>query len=246
MRRIPLLTTISLFLFSNTVNAHLEPEMIQVPGGCTEIGTLLMDQQFSPLREVCLDDFMIGKYEVTFNEYDLFTEETGRALRHDVGYGRGNRPVVDVNWFDAVAYAEWLSAKTGKTYRLPTDAEWEYAAKFNTEFGSVYSWGTEIGHEQANCRRCGSEWDSEMTAPVGSFEPNPLGIHDMHGNVWEWTSNCFFDDAEKNVNDMHCEVGVVRGGSWDSGSSDLVLWRRTPQSSTRPARDIGFRLVLQP
>jgi len=246
MLRILLLIKMALLTFSANASAQTQPEMIQVPAGCADVGSLLMDQQSNPLRQVCLDNFMIGKYEVTFQEYDVFAEETGRPAPHDINFGRDDRPVVDVTWFDAVAYAQWLSVRTGKKYRLPSDAEWEYAAKFGTEFGFNYSWGVEIGLDRANCMGCSSQSEARMTMPVGSFGANSLGLFDMHGNVWEWSSDCYYSDSPKVVNDMHCEVGVVRGGSWDAASDKLVFWLRAPQMSTRPAQDIGFRLVLEP
>ncbi|MDO8908535.1 MAG: SUMF1/EgtB/PvdO family nonheme iron enzyme [Pseudohongiella sp.] len=245
MPRVPVLTIVAAPFFTSSAIAQIEPEMVQVPAGCAEIGTLLMGDNANPLRKVCLDGFLMSRTTITFAEYDVFTRETGRVARHDVGFGRRDRPVIDVNWFDAFDYANWLSDKTGKKYRLPTDAEWEYAAKFGTEFGFHYSWGTGPGQNRANCRNCGSAWDGVKTAPVASFEPNALGLYDLHGNVWQWTADCFYGDSDKNVNGIHCSVGVVRGGSWDVDASQLVFWTRTAQLSVRPARDIGFRLVME-
>lgn len=225
--------------------AQTEPQMVQLPAACVEVGTLLMGLHAIPLRTVCLDSFSIGRYEVTFREYDQFTQETGRAQRHDMGFGREDRPVIDVDWLDAVAYADWLSEKTGKQYRLPTDAEWEYAARGNAAIGFRYSWGTEPGENQANCRDCGSRWDGRMTSPVGSFAPNSLGIYDMHGNVGEWTSNCERANSSEDASGTDCKGGSVRGGSWDAESDQLVFWLRAPQRSDSPAQDTGFRLVLE-
>lgn len=246
MFRVPILISFFFLMHATNVVAQIEPKMLQIPEGCAQLGTLIMDRQKSPLREVCLDSFLVSQYEITFLEYDVFTNETGRAKRNDAGFGRGKRPVIDVNWFDSVAYAEWLSEKTGRHYRLPTDAEWEYVAKLNTEFGFYYSWGAEYERGKANCRNCGSEWDAKMTAPVGSFEPSLSGVYDMHGNVWEWTSDCFFEDSSQNKTETRCQVGVVRGGSWDTSTDDLIIWRRAQQLSNRPARDTGFRLVMDP
>lgn len=226
-------------------NAQTEPDMVRLPAACVEVGTLLMGRHASPLRTVCLDAFSIGRYEVTFREYDQFTLETDRARRHDVGFGRDDRPVIDVDWFDAVAYSDWLSEKTGKTYRLPTDAEWEYAARANADIGFRYSWGAEVGDGLANCRNCGSQWSGRMTAPVGSFLPNPFGIYDMHGNVGEWTSNCGATGNAMDENAEGCQGGVVRGGSWDVGADEMVFWHLAPQRSNKPARDTGFRVVLE-
>ena len=118
----------------------------------------------------------VSRYEVTFDEYDLFAGVTGRQLPHDQGWGAGRRPVINVSWEDAVAYADWLSGQTGKRYRLPTEAEWEYAARAGSE--TAYWWGDEVGDGRANCDGCGSEWDDEKTAPVGSFQANRFGLYD--------------------------------------------------------------------
>src|SRR5438874_738666 len=119
--------------------------------------------------------FAMGRYEVTFEEYDVFARATGREQLADRGWGRGHRPVINVSWEDAVAYAKWLSQQTGKRYRLPTEAEWEYAARVGTE--TAYWWGNEVGKNRANCDGYGgSQWDNKQTAPVGSFQPNPWGL----------------------------------------------------------------------
>lgn len=103
----------------------------------------------------------------------------------------------------------------------------------------------ELLENQANCKDCGSQWDSKMAAPVGSFAANSFGLYDMHGNVWEWTSDCFNADSPKDVNDSHCQVGVVRGGSWDVASSEISFSVRAGQISERTSRDTGFRLVRE-
>ena len=97
--------------------------------------------------------------------------------------------LINVSWYDAAAYAAWLSSQTGDRYRLPSEAEWEYAARAGTE--TVYSWGNDIGDNRANCDGCPSQWDEFKTAPVGSFAANAWGVHDMHGNVWEWVRDCW-------------------------------------------------------
>ena len=96
--------------------------------------------------------------------------------------GRGQRPVINVSWPDAVAYTQWLSSQTGENYRLPSEAEWEYAVRAGTE--TAYSWGNDIGRNLANCYECGSHWDGSKTAPVGSFRANRWGLYDMHGLVF--------------------------------------------------------------
>ena len=198
------------------------PEMVVIPGGSFRMGCvsgLDCQDDEKPVHEVRVASFALSKYEVTFEEYDRFTDATGRQRADDKGWGRGRRPVIYVSWKDAVAYGEWLSSQTGKRYRLPSEAEWEYAARAGST--TKYSWGNEIGHNRANCGGCGSQWDDEKTAPVGSFNPNAWGLHDMHGNLWEWVQDCWnkryqgapADGSAWETGD--CGRRVLRGGSWN-------------------------------
>jgi formylglycine-generating enzyme required for sulfatase activity len=136
----------------------------------------------------------------------------------DSGFGRGTKPVINVNWDEAQQYVAWFSKITGKPYRLLSEAEWEYAARGGT--ATAYSWGDEIGKGNANCNGCGSQWDSKMTSPVGSFKPNGFGLYDMAGNVWQWVQDCYHGDYDGAPSDGsawttgNCSNRVGRGGSW--------------------------------
>ncbi len=197
------------------------PEMVVIPGGRFRMGCvsgLNCQDDEKPVHEVRVASFELSKYEVTFEEYDRFIAATGGRSPNDKGWGRGRRPVIDVSWEDAVAYAEWLSVQTGERYRLPSEAEWEYAARAGST--TKYGWGNDIGHNRANCGGCGSQWDDEKTAPVGSFNPNAFGLHDMHGNLWEWVQDCWNGSYQGAPADGSawtsgdCERRVLRGGSW--------------------------------
>ena len=155
--------------------------------GCVSGRDCARDQR--PVHEVAVPAFAVGVYEVTFDEYDHFARATGRGFPRDRGWGRGSRPVIRVTWHDATAYAEWLSRETGEEYRLPSESEWEYAARAGST--TRYPWGTDMGRNRANCDGCGSRWDDDRTAPVGSFAPNAWGVHDTHGNVDEWVEDCW-------------------------------------------------------
>jgi len=157
-------------------------------------------QDEGPQHEVEVKAFSIGKYEVTFEEYDLFCEATGEKKPDDNGWGRGNRPVINVSWNDAVAYCEWLSEQTGEHYRLPTEAEWEYACRAGTQ--TRYSFGDD--ESQLGDYAWFDNNSDNQTHPVGEKLPNPWGLYDMHGNVWELT--CPGKDGP-------C---VLRGGSWSA------------------------------
>jgi len=186
-------------LFITWIN---EPKMEDIPAGKFLMGPPEHEEgreSNERQHEVVIEKpFFIGKYEVTFDQYDLFALTEGRRIPDDSDWGRGQRPVINVSWGDALEYAQWLSKKTGKKYRLPTEAEWEYAARGGAQ--TPYWWGAEIGNGNANCYRCGSGWDGRSTAPVGSFKANGFGLHDTAGNVLEWTCSEYkevYDGAEK-------------------------------------------------
>ena len=190
--------------------------------GCLSNGNDCSDTEL-PVHQVTVPSFAIGKYEVTFAEWDACVAGGGCKgyQPRDQGWGRGNRPVIGVSWEDAQAYVIWLSAQTGKTYRLPSEAEWEYAARAGTE--TKYHWGNSIvGQNRANCEGCGSLWDGEETALVGSFGPNAFGLHDIHGNVWEWVLDCWnsnYRGAPSNEQAREagsCGSHPIRGGSWEN------------------------------
>ena len=174
------------------------------------------------------DRFALGKYEVTFDEWDECVRRGGCEYRPpDDGWGRGDRPVIHVSRADADEYTTWLSELTGGDYRLPSEAEWEYAARAGTT--TARYWGDSLGHGLAVCDGCGSRWDLKSTAPVGSFQPNPWGLHDMLGNVSEWVADCWIEDHSEAPpdgrarisespwwNNGRCERPAKRGGTFSS------------------------------
>ncbi|MCP5093179.1 MAG: formylglycine-generating enzyme family protein, partial [Gammaproteobacteria bacterium] len=172
----------------------LGPAMVSIPGGCFEMGSPADEpERIDNERQhrVCVEPFMLSRYEVTFAEYDAFPEATKRKKPNDQGWGRGRRPVINVSWEDATAYAAWLSEETGTTYRLPTEAEWEYAARAGTT--TPFHFGEQISTEQANFNGNYTYNGSakgeyrQQTLAVGQFEANGFGLYDVHGNVREWT-----------------------------------------------------------
>ena len=165
----------------------------------------------------------------------------------DEGWGRDRRPVINVSWDDAQEYVRWLSDQTGATYRLLTEAEWEYAARAGTS--TAYPWGNEIGSGQANCWDCGSQWDREKTAPAGSFPANAWGLHDMHGNVWEWVADCWNESYLGAPSDGsarlrgECSRRVLRGGSWHIEPWLLRSAYRNGYGSDNGYFNIGLRVA---
>lgn len=228
----------------------IEPEMVVIPSGRFRMGCLSgLDCEWTTelVRTVTIRSFELSKYEITFNEYDRFATATGRERPHDKGWGRGRRPVVNVSADDAMAYASWLAEQTGRHYRLPSEAEWEYAARAGTT--TRYSWGNEIGHNRANCDGCGSRWDYVKTAPVGSFAANTWGLHDMHGNVEEWVQDCSSVPKEIPVDgspQRDCTDPtnhVLRGGGYYVPSKHVRSASYNTNYSVRGKRDTGFRVA---
>ena len=227
----------------------LGPKMVRIPAGRFQMGDIQGggDSDEKPVHWVSVGKFAMGKFEVTFAEYDKFAQATGLKKPNDRGWGRGNRPVINVSWHDAVAYAEWLSQQTGKQYRLPTEAEWEYAARAGTE--TKYWWGNEIGTNKANCRNshCGDHF--EYTAPVGSFAANPFGLYDTVGNVWEWTCSEFeskYSGKEKKCkskNRANNSRLSLRGGSWSFDAMYVRSAGRYRWWPTYRSYGLGFRVV---
>ena len=146
----------------------------------------------------------------------------GGSRPDDEGWDRGTRPVINVFWEDAQSYVSWLSSQTGEAYRLLSQAEWEYVARAGTQ--TAYSWGNSIGSNRANCDGCGSQWDDRQTAPVGAFSANAFGVHDMHGNVWDWVEDCSHESYSGAPTDGsawlsgNCDLRESRGGSWLNAS----------------------------
>ena len=229
------------------------PELVDIPAGSVDIGE--QDEEFVkgipettmmylgvPGRRVEITSgFSLGKYEVTYEQFDYYVWEQQRTADRRLAHyptaakgGRGKRPVVNVDWSAASDYTRWLGERIGRECRLPTEAEWEHAARAKTH--TAYPWGDEVrrmssGREDvmANCRGCGSSWDGDQSAPVGSFAANAFGVHDNSGNVWEWTCSVGrerFDGSEQTCaagDRENTEARVVRGGSWN----DVVAFARS-------------------
>ena len=224
------------------------PEMVVMPAGRFRMGCVsdrACRASEKPAREVTIPaPFALSVHEVTFEDYDRFM----RPDRvEDQAWGRGNRPVIHVSWDDAKAYVAWLSSETGAEYRLPSEAEWEYAARARSE--TKYGWGNDIGSNRANCLLdfCGDPW--ENTAPAGSFGANAWSLHDMHGNVQEWVEDCWNPNYSGAPSDGsawlngNCAVRVLRGGSSFDGPRDLRAAARSRLLTDRRNRDVGFRVA---
>ena len=224
------------------------PSMVVIPAGRFRMGCvsgLDCSHIAMPVHVVTIPAaFALSVHEVTFDDYDRFTYPN---KVDDEGWGRGSRPVINVSWDDAKEYVAWLSSRTGAEYRLPSESEWEYAARAGSS--TQYSWGNGIGRNRANCRhdRCGDQW--EYTAPVGSFAPNGFGLFDMHGNVWEWVEDCWNRSYAGAPTDGSawlrgdCGERVLRGGSWYSGPRVLRAALRSRDAAGNRSVTFGFRVA---
>jgi formylglycine-generating enzyme required for sulfatase activity len=232
-----------------------EPEMVCIPPGKFIMGSPADEpgrvSDEGPQHEVDIAySFEIGRYEVTFAEYAAFAEATNRKLPSDRKWGRGRRPIIDVKLNDARAYVKWLSERTGKKYRLPTEAEWEYAARAGSQ--TAYWWGNELGRENAACEGC-SKQTIMKTMPVGSFNPNYFGLYDTAGNVTEWVEDDWHANyrnapadgsAWKGSNDAKCNRGVIRSGAWIGDSDKLRSASRIcPSDIATGLAVVGFRVA---
>jgi formylglycine-generating enzyme len=302
---LPLLLTLvfsGLFLISCNPNTqpayepYIVPEMVLVKAGSFQMGDEVGDlwDGCRPVHNVTLTyDFWIGKYEATFEEYNLFCESTDRRNAYDQGWEGGNRPVINVDWRDAIAYCNWLSEKEGlkpaynqeeelldrngnittditqvEGYRLPTEAEWEYAASGGHEasptrflfsgsndidevawyFGNSGEYvftGTSLGYSYTS--HGASHIQGMSTHPVGQKKPNELGVYDMSGNVWEWCHDWYGSYTSENktnpIGPPSGHVRVMRGGSWIFGANDCRVACRLYRPPHESIFRLGFRLA---
>ncbi|CAK0778250.1 formylglycine-generating enzyme [Azospirillaceae bacterium] len=246
------------------------PEMVVAPSGTFLMGSSRSekerDNDETPHSVTIGYSFAVGKYEVTFHEWDVCVENEGCGgyRPSDEKWGRGRRPVINVSWDDAQSYVQWLSKKTNRNYRLLTEAEWEYVAKAKTT--TRYYWGDDINHDQQCQYANGGDlsgvktkgWDPAAnakcddgyveTAPVGSFQPNGFGLHDILGNVWEWVEDCK-TDYKSTPTDGHAYTSkdckrLLRGGSWLNLPRNMRASLRlsVPAASNR-YNNLGFRVA---
>lgn len=213
-----------------------ESNWVKIPAGEFMMGSNNGEEDEAPAHKVVFTKpFLIGKYQVTFDEYDKYCEATDTPKPSDEGWGRGKRPVINVSWKEATAYCKWSGT------RLPTEAEWEYACRAGTS--TRYFWGDKVNDEYAWY----ADNSNEKTHPVGEKKPNNWGLYDMAGNVWEWCSDWYNDyPSEEQTNPQGPEKGykkVYRGGSWFFTYPSLSSTYRAFNRTTSKSNYIGFRVV---
>jgi len=252
--------------FSDALNSGGRgPEMVVVPAGSFYMGCVSgmgCSNRERPIREVSFSEpFAVAVHEVTLDEYDHFTAATGRPRADDAGWGRGRRPALNVSWQDAQAYVAWLSGETGRGYRLLSEAEWEYVARAGSttqfHFGDHPSELCRYGNHADVSLPEHVEWRNTLcsdrvaleTADVGSYAPNPWGLHDTHGNVWEWVEDCWNGTYEGSPADGSawaegdCSRRVLRGGSWNNRPALLRAAGRNSVGVGERGLNIGFRVA---
>ncbi len=228
------------------------PEMIVIPAGDFVMGSPATEPgrqgDEGPQHKVTIaKPFAVSEYDVTFADWNACVAVGECPAAPDSGWGEGARPVINVSLGDARKYVAWLAQMTGKPYRLPTEAEWEYAARAGAP--TAYFWGEAVGVANANCIGCGSQWDGKQTSPVGSFHPNAFGLYDMAGDVWQLVEDCPHDDYTGAPSDGSvwaggdCSRHSVRGGSSNSPPQDIRSARRYKISTETRDTGLGFRLA---
>jgi formylglycine-generating enzyme required for sulfatase activity len=229
------------------------PEMVVIPAGSFTMGSPAgfgHDNEHPAHAVTIAAAFAISKYDVMFADWDACANYGDcDAQVGDSGFGRGRMPVINVSWYDAQQYVAWLAAMTGQPYRLLTEAEYEYAARAGTT--TAYPWGDAIGKNNANCNGCGSQWDGQKPAPVGSFPPSKFGLYDMVGNVWIWVEDCYHStyngaptDGSAWTTGGDCGNRFVRAGAWDRPPDTVRSAARGARGDTAARfNNRGFRVA---
>ena len=224
------------------------PTVIALPRGDFVMGSNTADPSERPAHPVSISrPFAIGKYEVTNEQWNACVAGGGCPRLAGGESAPNNAPARDLSWDDARRYVAWLSKTSGKTYRLPTEAEWEYAARGGT--ATRYWWGDQMRAGNANCKGCGEPWQQDAPAEVGSFAANPYGLHDVNGSVWEWVGDCWHSSYRgapadgRSWDEPNCRTRVIRGGSWREGADYMLSSTRFKYGASVRQSQNGFRVA---
>ncbi|WP_332670950.1 SUMF1/EgtB/PvdO family nonheme iron enzyme [Aromatoleum sp.] len=224
------------------------PALVELPRGEFGMGSNTDDPSERPAHRVTIGrPFAIGKYEVTNEQWAACVAAAACAKLAGDDAAMKNAPARDLSWNDARQYVQWLSKTTGKSYRLPTEAEWEYAVRGGT--ATRYWWGAQMAPGKANCKDCGEPWNQDGPANVGSFAPNPYGLYDLNGSVWEWVADCWHStykgapDDGRAWDEANCRARVIRGGSWREGADYMLASTRFKYDASVRHSQNGFRVA---
>lgn len=226
------------------------PALIEVTPGSFTMGNNKNDPSEKPAHVVTIAHaFALGKYPVTIAQWNACVAAGACQRLTDITDHDQNTPAHNLSWDDAQQYVKWLTKASGKAYRLPTEAEWEYAARGGT--ATRYWWGDQMSQGKANCKDCGQPWRADGPNAVGSFAANPLGFYDMGGGVWEWVGDCWHS-SYKNApvdgrawNQPYCEARVIRGGSWLDGHDYMLSSTRFKYDQSVRYTANGFRVARE-
>jgi formylglycine-generating enzyme required for sulfatase activity len=227
------------------------PELVVIAAGEYQMGSDENAGDGIPAHQVRLPaPFAMGRFEVTFDQWRNCIDDGGCSHRPSDWGWSGEHPVVNVSWPDAQQYLRWLSKKTGRVYRLPFEAEWEYAARAGTQ--THYWWGDEIGAGNARCDGCGTPKELEGPLSIGSFPANGFGLHDTQGNVWEWVGNYWCGEATGIAAadgalpaEAACNEKVLRGGGWTSHIWRIQSTSRHSAFTATRGQIYGFRVLRE-
>jgi formylglycine-generating enzyme required for sulfatase activity len=225
------------------ITAKLSPEMVSIPGGAFAMGS---DDDLSekPMHRVTIKPFAISKFPITVREWKTCVAANSCTY---VPTGDDDAPVANLSWADAQQFVDWLSKATQKTFRLPSEAEWEYAARGGTR--TKFWWGDQLQSDVANCKGCNEHYDPSRPLKVGSFRPNPFGLYDMGGNIDQWVADCWHKDYQGAPSDGSPWVGndcvshVIRSGSWKNDPSYVRPSNRDHYDADVRYPTHGFRVA---
>jgi formylglycine-generating enzyme required for sulfatase activity len=235
----------------------IKPAMVKVSGGTFMMGQNDGEADEKPVHEVTISDFLIGKFEVTVSEYSVFCDATGRPMPTEPEWGWiDSHPIINTSWEDAMAFINWLNDETSDSYRLPSEAELEFVIREGGQPG-IYPWGNglpkneniadESFKNKTSSTRIWQNYNDEYpyTAPVGSFPPNKLGVHDINGNIWEWCSDWYASYTnDKSANPMGPNDGTNKVGRGASYDADPWHARTASRAFVEPSfKRPGFRLA---
>ena len=225
------------------IAAALAPEMVFIPGGAFSMGSG-DDPSEKPIHQVAIKSFAISKFPITVREWNACVAAKSCTYPPT---GKDDAPVTNLSWTDTQQFVDWLSKVTQKPYRLPTEAEWEYAARGGTR--SKYWWGDQLQASMANCKGCNESYEASQPLTVGSFKPNPFGLYDMGGNVHQWVADCWHENYQGAPSDgsawveSDCLSRVIRSGSWKNDPSYVRPSNRDHYDATVRYPTHGLRVA---
>jgi formylglycine-generating enzyme required for sulfatase activity len=226
--------------------------MVPIPTGIGLIGDPKgKKNKHTPVFAVQLTHpFALAETETTFDQWQACVQAGGcPPIKSDVGWGRGTRPAINITKAQMQAYTRWLQKLTGAIYRLPSETEWEYAARAGST--SAYPWGDTMKDHRATCRECTHSHIPHGTTPVKSYPPNAWGLYDMHGNVWEMTEDCWHPTLDTTPRDgapvtrLHCQSDTIKGGAWYYTRQNAASFARARNGKNVRSYTVGFRVLRE-